>query len=170
MLFVALVTTAIGGRPAGSLRTWTIGGCIASALALLSLSAAAVVGDTWPLRVSVFVLGVTNGAYAVAAIGSMMALVSDGRESREGVRMGLWGAAQAIAFGAGGFTGTLASDVARWLIASPAAAYATVFAAEAALFLVSAMLAGRACQPQSTGTRSELPHVASLNAVGASRQ
>ena len=44
-------------------------------------------------------LGVTNGAYAVAAIGSMMALVGAGGEKREGVRMGLWGAAQAFAFG-----------------------------------------------------------------------
>jgi len=48
-------------------------------------------------------LGVTNGAYAVAAIGSMMALVGAGGEKREGVRMGLWGAAQALAFGIGGF-------------------------------------------------------------------
>ena len=65
-------------------------------------------------------LGVTNGAYAVAAIGSMMALVGAGGEKREGVRMGLWGAAQAFAFGIGGFLGTLASDIARYLLTSPA--------------------------------------------------
>ena len=86
-------------------------------------------------------LGVTNGAYAVAAIGSMMALVSAGGEKREGVRMGLWGAAQAFAFGTGGFLGTLASDIARYLLSSPALSYAVVFAAEAGLFVVAAVMA-----------------------------
>jgi BCD family chlorophyll transporter-like MFS transporter len=57
--------------------------------------------------------------------------------------MGLWGAAQAIAFGLGGFAGTLASDLARWLLGSAVTAYATVFALEAALFLFSATLAAR---------------------------
>ena len=99
---------------------------------LLGLAAAAMVGPSWPLRETVFVLGVTNGAYAVAAIGSMMALVGAGGEKREGVRMGLWGAAQAFAFGLGGFLGTLASDLARYLLSSPALSYAVVFAAEAA--------------------------------------
>jgi BCD family chlorophyll transporter-like MFS transporter len=86
-------------------------------------------------------LGVTNGAYAVAAIGSMMELVSAGGEKREGVRMGLWGAAQAIAFGIGGFVGTLASDVARFFLSSPALSYASVFTAEAGLFIASAVMA-----------------------------
>ena len=45
-------------------------------------------------------LGVSNGVYAVAAIGSMMGLAGRARAAREGTRMGLWGAAQAIAFGA----------------------------------------------------------------------
>jgi MFS transporter, BCD family, chlorophyll transporter len=93
------------------------------------------------LRETVFMLGVTNGAYAVAAIGSMMALVGSGGEKREGVRMGLWGAAQAFAFGIGGFLGTLASDVARYLLASPALSYAVVFASEAGLFVVAAAMA-----------------------------
>jgi BCD family chlorophyll transporter-like MFS transporter len=51
---------------------------------------------------TVFVLGVANGAFSIAAIASMMALATEGRAAREGVRMGLWGAAQAIAFGVGG--------------------------------------------------------------------
>ena len=111
---------AIYPRARGNLQIWTVGGCLASALALLGLAAAAVVGPSWPLRETVFMLGVTNGAYAVAAIGSMMALVGAGGEKREGVRMGLWGAAQAFAFGIGGFLGTLASDVARYVLTSPA--------------------------------------------------
>jgi BCD family chlorophyll transporter-like MFS transporter len=132
---------ALFPKSRGNLQIWTIGGCIASAIALLGLSSAAIVGPSWPLRGTVFMLGVTNGAYAVAAIGSMMELVGAGGEHREGVRMGLWGAAQAIAFGIGGFIGTLASDVARLILSSPALSYAAVFAAEAGLFLVSAAMA-----------------------------
>ena len=61
--------------------------------------------------------------------------------------MGLWGAAQAIAFGIGGFLGTLASDVARFFLESPDRAYASVFAGEAALFVFSALLAAKVGQP-----------------------
>ena len=132
---------ALYPRSRGNLQIWTIGGCLASAVALSCLAAAALVGPSWPLRETVFMLGVTNGAYAVAAIGSMMALVGAGGEKREGVRMGLWGAAQAIAFGIGGFLGTLASDVARVLLSSPALSYAVVFGSEAALFVVAAWMA-----------------------------
>jgi BCD family chlorophyll transporter-like MFS transporter len=86
---------------------------------------------------------VANGAFSIGAIGSMMQLASQGRASREGVRMGLWGAAQGIAFGLGGLAGTAASDLARWLIAQPGVAYASVFAFEAGLFALSAVLAHR---------------------------
>jgi MFS transporter, BCD family, chlorophyll transporter len=143
MVSVALLGSAIGGRRFGSMKMWTVFGCLASALALFALTFAGFVGPAWPLRPCVFVLGVANGIYAVAAIGSMMGLVDKGGRAREGIRMGLWGAAQAIAFGLGGILGTLASDVARLLLASPGLAYAAVFAGEALLFTVSAMLASR---------------------------
>jgi len=132
---------AVFPRSRGNLVLWTIGGCVTSALALLGLAAGALIGPSWPLRENVFLLGLTNGAYAVAAIGSMMALVTAGGENREGVRMGLWGAAQALAFGIGGFVGTLASDVARYFLSSPDLSYSTVFASEAGLFVVSAFMA-----------------------------
>lgn len=140
MALVPLVG-AIFPRTRGNLQVWTVAGCSASAMALLGLVGAAFVGPSWPLRETVFFLGVTNGAYAVAAIGSMMSLVSAGGDKREGVRMGLWGAAQAIAFGTGGFIGTLASDVARYFLSSPALSYSVVFTGEAALFLVAAAMA-----------------------------
>ena len=73
----------------------------------------------------------------------MMALVGKGAPSREGVRMGLWGASQAFAFGLGGFLGAGASDLARQWLGSPAAAYGVVFAIEGLLFLVAAVLALR---------------------------
>lgn len=142
LLGMLLVGLAANGR-LGSLRAWTIGGCIASAAALTGIAAAGIGGPPWPLRASVFCLGVANGAFAVAAIGSMMGLAGTGREAREGVRMGLWGAAQAIAFGIGGFLGSAASDFARHAIGAPGPAYAVVFAAEALLFLVAARLAVR---------------------------
>ena len=93
MVIVALIVSGIGGARFGSLRAWTVGGCAASACALFGLAVAAFVGPAWPLRASVLVLGIANGAYSIAAIGSMMALVASGHASREGVRMGLWGAA-----------------------------------------------------------------------------
>jgi BCD family chlorophyll transporter-like MFS transporter len=143
MILVALAASVIGGPRLGSLRGWTIAGCIASAAALALLAIASAVGPAWPLRTTVFALGVANGAYAVAAIGSMMGLAAVGRASREGVRMGLWGAAQAVAFGLGGFLGTVAIDAARYWLGAPMMAYTVVFVAEAALFLVSAVLAAR---------------------------
>lgn len=144
MLIVALFSSGIGVPRLGSLRSWTIAGCLASALALCLLSASGLGGPPWSLRPTVFALGVANGIYAIAAIGSMMSLVGRGRANREGVRMGLWGAAQAIAFGMGGLLGTLASDVARLMLGSATTAYAVVFVSEAVLFVISAFLATRA--------------------------
>ena len=143
MILVALVGHRFAGTALGSLRAWTVGGCLASALALAGLVAAGLVGPGWPLKLNVFLLGVANGAFSIAAIASMMRLATEGRHAREGVRMGLWGAAQAVAFGLGGLVGTAASDLARWLIGSPGLAYASVFAFEALLFVAAALLAAR---------------------------
>ena len=139
MLLVALA--ASGKRRFGSLRAWTVGGCLASGAGLLALAIGGVAGSTWPLGPNVFILGVANGAFAVAAIGSMMNLAGDGRASREGTRMGLWGAAQAIAFGLGGFAGTVAADIARFFIADTGLAYGLVFAGEGLLFVAAAVMA-----------------------------
>jgi BCD family chlorophyll transporter-like MFS transporter len=73
----------------------------------------------------------------------MMRLAGEGHARREGVRMGLWGAAQALAFGIGGLAGAAASDLARWLISTTGWAYASVFALEGLLFVASAALAAR---------------------------
>jgi BCD family chlorophyll transporter-like MFS transporter len=140
MALVPLVG-AVYPRSRGNLQLWTIGGCLASAIALMGLAMAAIAAPSWPLRETVFMLGVANGAYAVAAIGSMMALVGASDDKREGVRMGLWGAAQAVAFGIGGFLGTLASDIARYLLPSPLLSYSAVFASEAGLFVIAAWMA-----------------------------
>lgn len=57
--------------------------------------------------------------------------------------MGVFGAAQAVAFGLGGLVGAVSVDVLRLIFPSPATAYGAVFAVEAALFLVAAILAMR---------------------------
>jgi len=143
MLLVAVLTTLFKGKPAASLKGWVIGGCLASAAAMAGLVVAGLGHLHWPLRENVFVLGVSNGAFSIAAIGAMMALASQGRGAREGVRMGLWGAAQAIAFGSGGFIGTILADLARWFIGSAGSAYALVFGLEVIGFVAAAWLALR---------------------------
>lgn len=151
MLFVAGVTMGIGGPVLGSLKLWTAVGCAGSALALLGIAGGGLVGPDFPLRVAVFALGAFNGVFAVAAIGSMMGLAGAGGEAERGTRMGVWGAAQGVAFGAGGFLGTVAVDLARLVTPEPVHAYAAVFAAEAALFVVGAALALRIAH--ATGTQ-----------------
>ena len=152
MLLMAFMGTVFAGRLLGSLRLWAVGGCVASAVCLAGLASAGLVGPDWPFKFNVFLLGVANGAFSIAAIGSMMRLAGEGRTSREGVRMGLWGAAQAIAFGLGGLLGTAASDVARWLIGQPSLAYTAVFSLEALMFLLSAVLAARIGMPLVTAS------------------
>jgi BCD family chlorophyll transporter-like MFS transporter len=134
-----------------TLRSWTVLGCLGSALALVGLVGAAQVGPGWPLRPSVFALGFCNGVFAVGAIGSMFSMANAGGQSREGVRMGLFGASQAIAFGVGGFAGTVLADVSRLILGSPVMAYATVFAVEAVVFLLAAALAGAVGKRENFG-------------------
>jgi MFS transporter, BCD family, chlorophyll transporter len=145
--------------PAWRTRTtpWIVGGCIASALALLNIAVAAAVGPGWPLRASIMAMGVTNGVYAIVAIGAMMNLVSAGHRNREGTRMGVWGASQAISYGTGGFLGTFASDTTRHLLSSVSLSYALVFAAEAGLYVIAACLAIWAGKPTIGATSGSAP-------------
>jgi MFS transporter, BCD family, chlorophyll transporter len=142
MILVGVAVTWFGRTNEHALRNWTILGCLGSALALAGLVIAARVGVSWPLELNVFALGFANGLFAVAAIGSMFSAAA-GKSSREGIRMGLFGASQAIAFGAGGIIGTALADVLRVFTQSVAVSYGVVFSLEAALFLLSAVLALR---------------------------
>jgi BCD family chlorophyll transporter-like MFS transporter len=141
MVLVAVLSSGVAGLRVGSLRGWTIAGCLGSALALFGLVLAGLSAPYFPLRATVFVLGLMNGAFAVAAIGSMMAMAGSGRGAREGVRMGVWGAAQAIAFALGGLFATGAVDLVQGALGSPVQAYTIVFAVEALAFLLAAGLA-----------------------------
>ncbi len=148
-ILLGMIITGIGGsafsgkRPDG-LRVWVVSGCLMSAAALGALGLAAVAGPGWPLGINVFVLGLGNGVFAVAAIGAMMGLAGAGAKTREGVRMGVWGASQAIAFGLGGLTGAVGVDLARRMLGDDGDAFQLVFSIEAAAFLLAAILAVKA--------------------------
>ncbi|MEM9461623.1 MAG: BCD family MFS transporter [Myxococcota bacterium] len=142
MLLVAIVTSVFKGTRLASLKGWVVGGCLASAAAMMGLVVAGLSGGgEWPLGANVWILGIANGAFSIAAIASMMTLASRGRGAREGTRMGLWGAAQAIAFGMGGFLGTALVDLAQWVAGPSGLAYAFVFGLEALGFVVAHRLA-----------------------------
>lgn len=148
MILVGAAGGLVGGRGQGWMRGWTILGCVGSAVALALLAVAASVGPGWPISPTVFGLGLFNGVFAVAAIGSMMALAGADAEGqpaggREGIRMGVWGAAQAIAFALGGFFGAVGVDIGRRVFAQDATAFLTVFALEAILFVAAAVIATR---------------------------
>jgi MFS transporter, BCD family, chlorophyll transporter len=143
MILVGVGGGAFRGKSDLAMRRWIVGGCVGSGVALAGLCAAVLAGPGWPLGATVFTLGFANGVFAVAAIAAMMDLAGAGGGGREGVRMGLWGAAQAIAFGLGGFTGAAGLDAARALLPSTADAFVLVFAGEAILFVVAAILALR---------------------------
>lgn len=139
MLLTAMLSTRIG-----TLAAWARWGCIASGLALLSIAASPVVGSLMMLKASLLSLGIANGAFAIGAIGSMMSLSAAADQAQTGVRMGVFGASQAVAMAAGGMLGAGASDVMRSALGSDRLGYGSVFAMEAALFVGAAVLASAA--------------------------
>lgn len=150
MVLVGALGGFIGGKGRGWMRGWTIAGCVGSAAMLGLLTAAAAIGPSWPILPTVFGLGFFNGMFAVAAIGSMMGLAGEGEGPREGIRMGVWGAAQALGFAAGGFLGAVGVDIGRGLMGADAPAFGLVFTLEAGLFLASALIASRIGAPASS--------------------
>ncbi|CAN5309699.1 BCD family MFS transporter [soil metagenome] len=155
MILVGVLGARLGDRKRLWMRPWTIAGCAGSALALAGMAAASVVGPAWPLQPTVFVLGLANGVFAVSAIGSMMGLAGAGKTaSREGVRMGIWGAAQAAAFACGGFVGALGVDVMRRVLHADGTAFLAVFIGEALIFLVAAGLASKLDAPSARTSAS----------------
>jgi BCD family chlorophyll transporter-like MFS transporter len=153
MLMVGIAAT---GLRIGTLRMWVMAGCLGSAAALLVIAALGQVGGS--LLPAVVALGFFNGMFAVAAIGSMMALAGQGRAAREGTRMGLWGAAQAVAAGFGGLVGAAAADGLRLFTDAPDA-FGAVFALEAALFCVAAMIAAKVIEGRGGAIRTTGPQL-----------
>lgn len=160
MILVAIIGYRFGPRRNDVLRVCMMVGCLSSALLLLAIAMSGFAVQHWPLHATVFALGIANGVFAVAAIGSMMGMVSEGREHRAGIRMGVWGAAQALAFASGGIAGTLAVDVVRALTNSPLYAYSLVFVLQATLFAIAAYLAAAITRRQhgKASVHGELEH------------
>ena len=149
MLAVGIACT---GFKFGALKNWVWAGCMGSGISLVLIAIAGQSPEIVPLAPLVFALGIFNGMFAVAAIGSMMSLASQNNDRREGTRMGLWGAAQAIAAGFGGLLGTILVDLLQLANFSHADAYGTVFIFEAALFALAASIATRSITTAFSGT------------------
>ena len=142
-IFIGMLTVGIlvSGLKIGKLKNWVVFGCMGSAVALALIAALGNFSLNFPLENAVILLGFMNGIFAVAAIGTMMELAGKGKKAREGTRMGLWGAAQAIAAAFAMLIGTSAVDVMKLLSFDNASAYGIVFSIEALIFLISAGIA-----------------------------
>lgn len=140
-VMLGMLGAAILSARMGSLRAWAAAGCVASALSLLVLANAPWWGGVALLKGTVFALGVANGVFAVGAIGSMMAMTAADTTRGTGIRLGVYGAAQAIAYGVGSLGGGVASDLTIATMDDPARGYVAVFGAEAVLFIVAAFMA-----------------------------
>ncbi|RPF71777.1 BCD family MFS transporter [Aurantiacibacter spongiae] len=134
MALAAIAARQFGGS-VKALRGLTQAGCAISGLSLAILALCGTEGLLALLRPALLLLGLGNGVFAASAIALMMALATRGEEA--GTRMGVWGAAQALAFGAGGLAGTVLYDIAARLTASSTGGYVSVFALEALLFVAA---------------------------------
>lgn len=152
MLAVGIAAT---GLKIGTLRSWVMAGCLGSSAILMLIGMTGFGQTVFNFTYLVIALGFFNGMFAVAAIGAMMALASQGRGQREGTRMGLWGAAQAIAAGFGGLTGAILVDVMR-TATTDGPAFGTVFGFEACLFLAAALMAARVMENTTTPITANL--------------
>jgi BCD family chlorophyll transporter-like MFS transporter len=178
MLMLALIGSRVVKGRLGLVSSWMVGGCLISALGMFGLCYAGWLGgfdQELSLKPILYVLGFGNGLFSIAAISTMMRLAT--LEKRElkvgtqhvkpGIRMGLWGAAQAIAFGLGGVVGTAASDLSKHWFTQPSWAYAIVFALEATAFLIAAWIAYRV---KTLGAEDPLTPTRLVNEEGGSRQ
>ncbi len=139
-VLIGMIGGAFAAARYGTLTRWAAAGCVGSGAALVALVMIPASAGVGPLKTAVFSLGFANGIFAVAAIGAMMGLTIRGKAGGAGLRMGFWGAAQAIAYGLGGLLGAVGSDLGRRALGSAAAGYGLVFTLEAILFVASAVL------------------------------
>ena len=147
--FLGMVLVGVFGAMASvrrliGLKSWMIAGCILSGIALALMPIGGMTPDAWSLSANVAVLGFGNGMFTIGAVGMMMQLAGEGGSGQEGVRMGVWGAAQAIGFGFGGSLGSFGvTAVEESLAVGPLISYGSIFTLEALVFLAAAWLALR---------------------------
>ena len=147
-VLIGMVVAALLATRSGQLRHWAAAGCLASACTYVALTLAPAVGDPQYFRVIVGLLGLSNGVFAIGAIGSMMSLTGDRSDGRAGLRLGVFGAAQAIAYATGTMAGAAGVDIARSVMSTPIRGYLVVFSVQAVLFAASALLALRSASSE----------------------
>ncbi|WP_373060388.1 BCD family MFS transporter [Gemmatimonas sp.] len=147
-VLIGMIATAVLATRRGQLRHWAAAGCLASAVTYVALAASPVLGDERMFTAIVMMLGLANGVFAIGAIGSMMALTGDKTDGRAGLRLGVFGAAQALAYATGTMAGAIGVDTAKAVLDSPLRGYLAVFSAEAMLFAASAFLALRSASSE----------------------
>lgn len=140
-VMLGMLGAAVLSARFGSLRQWAVGGCLASAVMLVALSQSPALGGAGALSLTIFGLGMANGVFAVGAIGAMMAMTAADASRGAGIRLGVYGAAQAIAYAAGSLGGGVASDLTIAGLGDVTRGYTVIFAAEAVLFVVAAGMA-----------------------------
>jgi BCD family chlorophyll transporter-like MFS transporter len=150
-VLIGMVVTALVATRRGQLRHWAAAGCAASALTYGVLMLSPTIGSVPLFRVIVPLLGVANGVFAIGAIGSMMSLTGDRRDGRAGLRLGVFGAAQALAYAVGTLAGAAGVDVARSLLGDAVRGYLVVFGVEGVLFVFAALLAWRSASSERAG-------------------
>ncbi len=143
-LLVGMLATAAVAPRMGTSARWASAGCVLSSLFFVLLACSPLTGSTLVLKATLVALGFGNGMYSIGALASMMALTADKTDGKAGLRMGVFGAAQAVAMGTGNFLGAAGSDVARASLGSSTGGYVAVFAVEALLFAIAAVFALRA--------------------------
>jgi len=170
LVFLAGLVGAHGGPRLVTTRGLILSGCMGSGAALLALGLGGLgwglgglAPSAWPIEANVMALGFCNGVFAVAAIGAMMGLASEGRIAREGTRMGVFGAAQSMGFALGASSGAAALDALRALLGEVAQAYSAIFIVEGLLFFVAAGLALRVI---AGAPGAEEPHPATAPIAG----
>ena len=151
-VLLGMVITALLATRTGQLRHWAAIGCAASAVSYVALTLTPAIGDVRVFRMVVPMLGLANGVFAIGAIGSMMALTGDRTDGRAGIRLGVFGAAQAVAYAVGTMAGAVGVDLARAALQSPVRGYLTVFGLEAVLFALAAGLALRSASSERAHT------------------
>jgi BCD family chlorophyll transporter-like MFS transporter len=139
MVLVGLLGTLVRVDRTRFMKACTVIGCGASAAAMMGLTAAGL-HPSLPLPPIVFGLGFANGIFACSALGLMMSFAS-AKGGGLGIRMGLWGAAQAMAFAIGGFAGAAGLDLMRHWMGTGITAFATIFGAEAVCFVAASFIA-----------------------------
>ena len=142
MLVGMIVTASFAARSRTASR-WASAGCALSAAFFVLLALSPATGGVGLVKGAVVGLGIGNGIFCIGALTTMMELGAARRDGRSGLRMGVYGAVEAMAMGAAGLLAAGAFDVARALLGSPTGGYVTVLLGEALIFGVAAVVAVR---------------------------